>query len=37
MSFLFWRFVSDATLQQRYEPEAFYHDFGTTAAEITPA
>lgn len=37
VSFLFWRFVSDATLQQRYEPEAFYHEFGTTAAEITPA
>jgi hypothetical protein len=37
VSFLFWRFVSDAGLQQRFEPEAFYRQFGATAAEITPA
>lgn len=36
VSFLFWRFISDNALQQRYEPEAFYEQFGTTAAAITP-
>lgn len=36
VSFLFWRFLTDPALQQRYEPDAFYQQFGTTTADVTP-
>jgi hypothetical protein len=36
VSFLFWLFISDPALQQRYEPDAFYQQFGTTVADVTP-
>jgi hypothetical protein len=36
VSFLFWRLVSNPAIQRRYEPEAFYGQFGVSAATVAP-
>ncbi|MGE3277125.1 MAG: hypothetical protein AB7O67_18580 [Vicinamibacterales bacterium] len=36
VSHLFWRLVTDPSLQQRYRDEAFYEAFGTSRDVVTP-
>ena len=36
VSFCFWRFASDTAIQRRYEPDAFYRQFGASAATVVP-